>query len=58
MIKINLILIVRFMPLLVTPTRAWDFVVLVIISCFIAIPIGYYFMSSWLQKYEYSTEIS
>ncbi len=35
-----------------------DFVVLVIISCFIAIPIGYYLMQGWLQKYEYRTEIS
>jgi ABC-type antimicrobial peptide transport system permease subunit len=35
-----------------------DFVVLVIISCFIAIPIGYYFMHDWLQQYEYRTEIS
>ncbi|WP_428654533.1 ABC transporter permease [Runella sp.] len=35
-----------------------DFVVLVIISCFIAAPIAYYFMSEWLQKYTYRTEIS
>ena len=35
-----------------------DFVVLVIISCLIAAPIAYYFMSQWLQKYEYRTEIS
>jgi ABC-type lipoprotein release transport system permease subunit len=35
-----------------------DFVVLVIISCVIAIPIAYYFMSGWLEKYEYRTEIS
>lgn len=35
-----------------------DFVVLVIISCFIAIPIAYYFMQEWLQKYFYKTEIS
>ncbi len=35
-----------------------DFVVLVIISCLIAIPIGYYLMSSWLNKYQYRTEIS
>ena len=35
-----------------------DFVVLVIISCLIATPIAYYFMSSWLQKYTYRTEIS
>ena len=35
-----------------------DFVVLVIISCFIAIPVGYYFMNGWLERYEYRTEIS
>jgi putative ABC transport system permease protein len=35
-----------------------DFVALVIISCFIAIPIGYYFMHNWLQNYQYRTEIS
>lgn len=35
-----------------------DFVVLIIISCFIAVPIGYYFMANWLQKYIYRTEIS
>jgi ABC-type antimicrobial peptide transport system permease subunit len=35
-----------------------DFVLLVIISCFIAAPISYYFMNEWLQKYTYRTEIS
>jgi len=35
-----------------------DFVVLVIISCSIAIPISYYFMSNWLGQYEYRTTIS
>lgn len=35
-----------------------DFVVLVVISCFIAIPVGYYLMSNWLMEYEYHTEIS
>jgi putative ABC transport system permease protein len=35
-----------------------DFVVLVLISCLIATPIAYYFMSDWLQKYTYRTEIS
>ena len=35
-----------------------DFVVLVIISCLVAGPIAYYFMSEWLQKYTYRTEIS
>ena len=35
-----------------------DFVILVIISCIIAIPISYYFMNEWLLDYEYRTEIS
>ena len=35
-----------------------DFVVLVIISCFIAVPLTYYFLQRWLQKYEYHTNIS
>ncbi|AQG79417.1 ABC transporter permease [Spirosoma montaniterrae] len=35
-----------------------DFVILVIISFFIATPIAYYFLSNWLQKYEYRTELS
>ena len=35
-----------------------DFVVLVIISCFIAAPVAYYFMSKWLLKYDYRTGIS
>jgi ABC-type antimicrobial peptide transport system permease subunit len=35
-----------------------DFVVLVVISCFIAAPVAYYFMSKWLIKYEYRTNIS
>ena len=35
-----------------------DFVVLVLISCLIAIPIGYYLMRSWLGNFEYRTEIS
>jgi hypothetical protein len=35
-----------------------DFVILVLISCMIAVPIGYYFMNDWLAKYEYRTEIS
>jgi len=30
-----------------------DFVVLVIISCLIASPVALYFLSGWLQKYEY-----
>lgn len=35
-----------------------DFVVLVIISCVVAIPVSWYFTHSWLQKYQYRTEIS
>jgi ABC-type antimicrobial peptide transport system permease subunit len=35
-----------------------DFVILVLISCLIAIPIVYYFMSQWLQNYDYRMEIS
>ena len=35
-----------------------DFLMLVIISIGISIPIAYYFMSHWLQKYEYRTEIT
>lgn len=34
-----------------------DFVVLVLISCVIATPIAYYFMSVWLEKYTYRTEM-
>ncbi len=35
-----------------------DFVVLVFVSCLIAVPCGYYLMTSWLEKYQYRTEIS
>ncbi|HDZ13770.1 hypothetical protein LCGC14_1034010 [marine sediment metagenome] len=35
-----------------------DFVILVLISCLIAIPIIYHFMGQWLQSYEYRMEIS
>jgi len=35
-----------------------DFLVLVIISFFIAIPGSYYLMHNWLQQYDYRTEIS
>lgn len=34
-----------------------DFIVLVLLSCGIAIPIAYYFMAGWLEKYEYRTTI-
>jgi putative ABC transport system permease protein len=35
-----------------------DFVLLVIISLFIALPTAYYFMFNWLQKYSYHTGLS
>ena len=35
-----------------------EFITLVIISSFIAIPVARYFLSSWLQKYEYRTDLS
>jgi putative ABC transport system permease protein len=35
-----------------------EFVLLVMVSCAIAIPIAYYFLHEWLQKYEYRTEIT
>jgi len=35
-----------------------DFVVLVIISCLISIPIAWYFMNDWLKTYKYRTEMS
>jgi ABC-type antimicrobial peptide transport system permease subunit len=35
-----------------------DFIVLVLVSLFIAMPLAYYLMSSWLQKYEYRTAIA
>jgi putative ABC transport system permease protein len=43
-------------------TQVWmllsrDFVVLVIISCFIASPLALYFLSNWLEKYEYRVSI-
>lgn len=35
-----------------------DFLVLVLFSCLIAIPISYYFLNNWLKTYQYHTEIS
>ena len=35
-----------------------EFVNLVIISCAIAIPLAWYFLHQWLQKYSYRTDIS
>ena len=35
-----------------------DFVVLVVLSCVIAVPITHYFMTSWLEDYEYRVDLS
>ncbi len=35
-----------------------EFVVLVFLSCLIAVPLAFYFLQQWLQKYEYRTDIS
>ncbi|MEO6328928.1 MAG: FtsX-like permease family protein [Ginsengibacter sp.] len=35
-----------------------DFILLVFIACSISIPLAYYFLNQWLQKYEYRTNIS
>ncbi|HAO48517.1 MAG TPA: ABC transporter permease [Runella sp.] len=35
-----------------------EFVLLVVISLFIASPVAYYFMNNWIQKYSYHTAIS
>jgi putative ABC transport system permease protein len=35
-----------------------EFVVLVILSCLVAIPVSYYFLHAWLQRYEYRTEMA
>ena len=35
-----------------------DFVMLVVISFFIAFPLSYYFMHNWLQNYNYRTGLS
>ncbi len=34
-----------------------EFALLVIISCFIAIPLAWYYLNNWLKQYEYKTEI-
>jgi putative ABC transport system permease protein len=34
-----------------------EFVILVVLSCLIAIPLAWYGLSTWLQRYEYRTEI-
>ncbi len=35
-----------------------EFALLVIISCFITIPLAWYYLNNWLQQYDYKTEIS
>ncbi len=35
-----------------------DFVLLVVISCFFAVPVAYYVLDGWLKQYEYRMEIS
>jgi ABC-type antimicrobial peptide transport system permease subunit len=35
-----------------------DFIRLVVIACFIAVPISFYFMNAWLQGYTYRIQIS
>ncbi len=35
-----------------------DFVMMVVISFIIAVPLSYYFMYNWLQNYQYRTELS
>jgi ABC-type antimicrobial peptide transport system permease subunit len=35
-----------------------DFVVLVLIACFIATPLAYYLTTDWLGNYEYRTTVS
>ena len=34
-----------------------DFIILVLISCTIAIPVAWYFMNEWLKNYQYKTSI-
>lgn len=35
-----------------------DFLVLVFISCLVAIPLGYFYMNRWIQNYDYRLELS
>jgi len=35
-----------------------DFVILVLLSCLIAMPVAYYFLHQWLQQYQYRTNIA
>lgn len=34
-----------------------EFIALVVIACFLSVPVSYYFMQGWLQKYEYHDQI-
>jgi ABC-type antimicrobial peptide transport system permease subunit len=34
-----------------------EFILLVLLSCFIAIPVAFYYMNAWLQKYDYRTTV-
>jgi putative ABC transport system permease protein len=45
-----------------TVTNLWrllsrEFIILVLIACFIAVPISYYFMNAWLQQFIYRTPL-
>jgi putative ABC transport system permease protein len=42
----------------ITILMAKDFVKLVIISCLVAFPIGWWVMDKWLLKYEYRIELN
>lgn len=35
-----------------------DFILLVVISCVVAVPLSYYFVSNWLTQFEYRTGLS
>ena len=34
-----------------------DFVILVVLSCLISVPLAYYYLNNWLQAYEYRTAL-
>ena len=35
-----------------------EFALLVLISCFVAIPLAWYYMTNWLQQYDYRTKVT
>ena len=35
-----------------------DFIMLVLVSCFVAIPVSYFYLKNWLEKYDYRIHIS